>query len=41
MVGYIEQCGIKEMRGDNIVSELFSYDSVNSKLYSRRICINP
>jgi hypothetical protein len=34
----MEQCDIKGMSGDSIDNELFSYDTVNSKLYSHHTC---
>jgi hypothetical protein len=34
----IQQCDSEGMCNDNIVNELFSYDILNSKLYSKRTC---
>lgn len=31
----IQQCDTEGMCNDNIVNELFSYDTLNSKLYSK------
>jgi hypothetical protein len=34
-----EQCDTEGVRNDNIVNELFTYDTLNSKLYSKRTYI--